>query len=431
MSIKHYYNLAKNILFPICRSITGKGTVKTLRIIKKEFPELKIHHIPSGKKVFDWKVPKEWEINDAYILDKNNNKIIDFKKNNLHLVGYSHAVNKKIKLKDLLKKIHTVPQIPDAIPYQVSYYKKDWGFCTSLNHKKKILKNYKKDDIFKVVINSKLKKGKLSYGELVIKGKSKEEILISTYICHPSLANNELSGPIVSMSLINYFQKKNNLKTLRFIFIPETIGSITYISENLLKLKKNLIGGFNLTCIGDERAHSCMLSKYGNSQSDKALLETYKIKKIKFKKYSFLLRGSDERQYNSPGVDLPITSIFRSSYNGYKEYHTSLDNFDLVTIKGIKGGYDVAKSAIKILQKKIIPKSTHYCEPMLSKRKLHEEKITGYYNLKDIQNTLNLLHFLQYSDGTNSLEDIANYIRLNYSTTFQIYRILHKNKLVY
>ena len=221
------------------------------------------------------------------------------------------------------------------------------------------------------------------------------------------------------------------MKTLRFIFIPETIGSITYLSKNLNKLKKNFIGGFNLTCIGDDRAHSCMLSKYGNSQSDKALLETYRIKKIKFKKYSFLLRGSDERQFNSPGIDLPITSIFRSSYNGYKEYHTSLDNFDLVSIKGIKGGYEVAKSAIEILQKKIIPNSTYCCEPMLSKRKLHEEKITGYYNLKDIQNTLNLLHFLQYSDGTNSLEDIANYIKLTYSTTLKIYRILHRNKLVY
>ncbi len=213
--IRQYYNLAKDILYPICRSITGKGTVKTLKIIKKEFPKLKINHIPTGKKVFDWKVPKEWEINDAYILDKNNNKIIDFKKNNLHLVGYSYPVDKKIKLKDLLKKIHTVPQLPDAIPYQVSYYKKYWGFCTSLNHKKKIEKNYKEDDIFKVVINSRLKRGHLSYGELVIKGKSKQEILISTYICHPSLANNELSGPIVSMSLINYFQKKKKFENFK------------------------------------------------------------------------------------------------------------------------------------------------------------------------------------------------------------------------
>ena len=431
MEIKHYYNLAKNTLLPICRSITGKGTVKTLKIIKKEFPNLKIKHIATGEKVFDWKIPMEWEINDAYILDKNNKKIIDFKKNNLHLVGYSCPVSQKIKLKDLLKKIYTVPQLPKAIPYHHSYYKKKWGFCTTDEHKQKILKNYKKNDFFKVVINSKLKKGRLSYGELVVKGKSSQEILISTYICHPSMANNELSGPIVSMSLIKYFQKKNNLKTLRFIFIPETIGSIAYISKNLKKLKQNVIGGFLLSCIGDERRHSCMLTKYGNSQSDKALIETYKVKNIKYKTYPFLLRGSDERQFNSPGVDIPVTSIFRSSYNGYKEYHTSLDDFKLVTIKGIKGGFEIAKTAIKILQKKIIPNSRYLCEPMLSKRKLHEEKITGFYNRKDINNTLNLLHFLQYSDGNNTLEDISKYIKLKYSLTLQIYKILKKNNLIY
>ena len=182
--------------------------------------------------------------------------------------------------------------------------------------------------------------GYLNYGELVIKGQSKQEILISTYICHPSMANNELSGPIVSMSLINYFKKIKNLsKTIRFIFIPETIGSITYISKNLYDLKSNLIGGYNLSCIGDERQHSCLLSKYENSPSDKALIEAYKKLRIKYKKYSFLERGSDERQFNSPGIDLPITSIFRSKYGEYPEYHTSLDNFSLVTIKGVKDGF--------------------------------------------------------------------------------------------
>ena len=431
MKIRHYYNLAKNILFPICRSITGKGTVKTLKIIKKEFPKLKIKHIPTGKKVFDWKIPMEWVINDAYIIDKNEKKIIEFKKNNLHLVGYSQSINKKIQLKDLLKKIYTVPQLPKAIPYHHSYYKKNWGFCTTHEHKKKLIKNYNQNDLFKVVINSKLKKGRLSYGELVIKGRSKQEILISTYVCHPSMANNELSGPIVSMSLINYFQNKSNLKTLRFIFIPETIGSIAYLSKNFKIMKEKLIGGFLLSCIGDDRAHSCMLTKYGGSQSDKALLEVYKQKKIKFKTYPFLLRGSDERQFNSPGIDLPITSIFRSSYNGYKEYHTSLDDFKLVTLKGIKGGFEVAKKAIDNLQKRIIPISTHLCEPMLSKRKLHEGKITGFYNRKDINNTLNLLHFLQYSDGNNNLKDISKYIKLKYSSTLQIYKILKKNKLIY
>ena len=313
MAVNKYYNLAKNNLFPICRSLTGNGVKKTLRIIKKEFPKLKIYKVKSGKKVFDWQVPKEWNVTDAYILDKNNNKIVDFKKNNLHLVGYSTPINTYLKKEKLLKRLHSLPRQKNAIPYITSYYKKYWGFCLSHKEKLKIKKNYKSKDKFKVVIKSKFNsKGFLNYGEMIIKGRSKQEILISTYICHPSMANNELSGPIVSMSLMNYFKKIKKLdKTLRFLFIPETIGSITFLEKNLNYLKENLIGGYNLSCIGDERQHSCMFTKYGNAISDKALMETYKRFKIKYRKYSFLERGSDERQYNSPGIDLPITSIFR------------------------------------------------------------------------------------------------------------------------
>ena len=321
MSINKYYNLAKNTLYPICRSLTGKGTKKTLSIIKNEFPSLKIYNVSSRSKVFDWNVPDEWNVSDAYVLDKKSNKIIDFKLNNLHLIGYSIPVNKIINKVELFKHLYSLPKQPEAIPYITSYYKKYWGFCVTHKKKNEFNKKYKKNDKFKVVIKSSLNsKGYLNYGELVIKGQSKQEILISTYICHPSMANNELSGPIVSMSLINYFKKIKNLsKTIRFIFIPETIGSITYISKNLYDLKSNLIGGYNLSCIGDERQHSCLLSKYENSPSDKALIEAYKKLRIKYKKYSFLKRGSDERQFNSPGIDLPITSIFRSKYGSYRK----------------------------------------------------------------------------------------------------------------
>ena len=242
---------------------------------------------------------------------------------------------------------------PDAIPYITSYYKKRWGFCLTYNQFKEINIKYSDEESFKVVINSNLNNnGSLNYGELIIKGKSRKEILISTYICHPSMANNELSGPIVSMSLINYFIGKKLNKTLRFIFIPETIGSIAYLSRNLKYLKRYVIGGYNLSCIGDERKHSCMLFKNENSPSDEALLLSYKKMNIRdYKIYPFLNRGSDERQYNSPGIDLGITSIFRSKYTEYPEYHTSLDNFDVVTLKGLTGGYNVAKNSIKIIQK--------------------------------------------------------------------------------
>ena len=224
------------------------------------------------------------------------------------------------------------------------------------------------------------------------------------------MANNELSGPIVAMSLIKHFKKFKKLnKTIRFIFIPETIGSITYLSKNLNKLKSNVIGGYNLSCIGDERQHSCMLSKYENSPSDKALLEAYKKLKIKFKLYSFLKRGSDERQYNSPGIDLPITSIFRSKYGEYPEYHTSLDDFNLVTIKGVKGGFKVAKKAIEILLNNIIPKNKILCEPQMGKRGLYPNLSTKSGSKK----SKIYMNFLQYADGKNDLKFIAKKIKIN------------------
>ena len=374
MKISKYYSIAKYKLYPICRSLTGPGTLKTLKIIKKEFKDLKIKKDKSGKRVYDWRIPPEWIIKDAYIKDKNNKKIVDFKLNNLHLVNYSIPINKLVSKAELLKKLNSLKKQPTAIPYITSYYRRDWGFCVTENFKKKINKTYSSNDKFYVKIKSKLnKKGYLHYGELLIKGKSSEEILISTYVCHPSMANNELSGPIVSMCLIDYFRKKKLDKSLRFIFIPETIGSINYIHKNYNELKQKVIGGYNLSCIGDERQHSCMLTKKENAPSDFAILEAYKKLKLKFKKYSFLQRGSDERQYNSPGIDLPISSIFRTKYGEYKEYHTSLDNFELVTEKGIKGGFIVAKTAIEILLKKIIPKNQFLCEPFMEKRKIYKK----------------------------------------------------------
>ena len=286
---KKYYEIAKSKLFPINRSITGRGVRKTLEIIKSEFPNLKIKKIKSGKKVFDWKVPPEWNIKDAYILDKNKNKIIDFSRNNLHIVGYSKPISRYLKKGELLKKLYSIKSQKNAIPYITSYYNKDWGFCITENQKRNIEKLYKSKDLFKVHINSNFNKnGCLNYGELVIKGKTKNEILVTTYICHPSMANNELSGPIVLMSLINFFKKKNLNNTLRFVFSPETIGSIAYLHKNFIKLKKNVIGGYVLSCVGDDRKHSCKLSKFENSPSDIALLDAYKKNNIKFTKHNFL-----------------------------------------------------------------------------------------------------------------------------------------------
>ncbi len=420
------YNLGKKI-FRINRSITGNGVRETLKHIKKELKNLKIFEIKSGTKVYDWMVPPEWNVKKAYIEDKNKKKIIDIKNNNLHLVGYSIPLKIYLKKKELLSRIHTLKNQPAAIPYVTSYYNKYWGFCASYNFIQKIKKNYSDNDKFFIKIESNFKKkGSLTYGELLIPGHSKQEILISTYICHPQMANNELSGPMVSIALAKYFKNKVNEKSLRFIFIPETIGSITYLKKNIDKIKKNIIGGYVLSCIGDERSYSFMPTKYGNSISDIAAKKAFKKLNIKYKQYSFLKRGSDERQFNSPGIDLPVASILRSKYGEYPEYHTSLDNFKLVTKKGLNGGFKVAREAIKIIMKDIIPVSRFLCEPKLQKKKLFESLSTGSITTDSSK----ILDFLQYADGKNNIEEISRYIKCSLSSTYDVYKLLLINKLL-
>jgi aminopeptidase-like protein len=427
MSLSLYYKFAKNELYQICRSITGPGIRKSLNLIKKKIPQLRIKSIKSGTNVFDWKIPKEWIIKKAYVIDEDNNILINFNDNNLHLVGYSVPVNQVVSLKSLLKKIHTLKEKPNAIPYITSYYKNYWGFCVTQNFKNQLLKRYKPNSKFKVIIDSKFKhSGRLNYGEIYIRGKSKKEILISTYLCHPSMANNELSGPVAAMVLAKKYLNKKNSKSIRILFIPETIGSIAYLAKNIKNLRKNFIGGYNLTCIGDERSHSCIFSKYKNSLSDKYLRASYKNFKINFIEYSFLERGSDERQYNSPGIDLPVATICRSKFGKYPEYHTSLDNFDIVTPKGLSDGIKIAEYSINKFLKNIIPTSKIYCEPNLGKRGLYPTLST----LKNNRPNKKLLDFLQYSDGTNDLDDISKFIKLDKKNTFKIFKFLYNKSLI-
>ena len=410
-------------LYPIHRSITGKGVVKTLKIIKKKIPNLKIKSFKSGSKVFDWKIPPEWNIEDAYIANLNGKKIIDFKKNNLHIVNSSIPINKIIKKKDLFNHLHSIPKKKNTIPYVTSYYKKYWGFCLKETEKKKL-----KDKKFKVRINSNFNnKGKLHYGELLIKGKSKKELIIHTYICHPQLANNEVSGPTVTTFLANYFSKKKNNLSLRFIFVPETIGAIAYLHRNFKKIKKNIIGGYVLTCVGDERNYSFLESKDSGSLSNIIAKRVFLDSKIKFKNYSFLYRGSDERQYNAPGINLPIASIMRTKYGKYAEYHTSDDNFNVVTKKGLITSYNLIKKVIEKFNKEIIPISLIKCEPFLSKRKLYPTLSTA----KTHRYSQKLLDFLVYSDGTNRLTDISKKIKVSKKEAKKIFNVLKKNNLVF
>lgn len=429
MISKKIYKIGKKIFF-INRSITGKGVKKTLLIFKKEIKKLKIKKIKSGTKVFDWKIPPEWNVGEAYIKDKFGKKIIDIKNNNLHLVGYSTPTRSILKKKNLLKRIHSIKKQPNAIPYLTSYYKKYWGFCETHKKKREIEKNYNDNDNFFININSKFnKKGSLTFGELIIPGKSKKEILISTYICHPQMANNEISGPLVSLALANYFSRRRNQKTLRFLFLPETIGSIAYINKNFYNLKQNVIAGYVLSCVGDEKSYSLLKTKYPYSISNLAAQEAFKTLKVKYKTYSFLKRGSDERQFNSPKIDLPIASIMRTKYGHFHEYHTSLDDFNLVTINGLNGAYKVIKKTIDILMKKIIPISKIICEPQLSKRKLYETLNEKKISKQKILSR-KILDFLQYSDGKNDIFQISKYIKCTFNETKKIYKILLKEKLL-
>lgn len=408
-------------LWPINRSLTGTGVYSTLLLIRQKLP-IKILNFNSGKKVFDWQIPEVWNLREAWIKNKRNKKILDFKFNNLHVVGYSQSINKILTLKELKKKIYTLRNQPDAIPYVTSYYKKDWGFCLQYNKLKKL-----KDDKYNVYINSSFKKGKLKIGELLIKGETKKEVLISTYICHPSMANNEISGIVVTTKLAQWIKKKRRKFSYRFLFLPETIGSIAYLSKNYKRLKKNIIAGYVLTCIGDNRNYSMLESKQQNSLSDiaaKIILNKKKNGKI----YKWSSRGSDERQYCSPGIDLPVASLMRTKYNEYPEYHTSLDQIgNVVSAKGLNGGFEFAKEVIETLEKQMFPKSKTLCEPFLSKRKIYPTLSKKGSVSKSLSKKL---EYLSYCDGKKSFVEISYNLKLGTKNSMKIIKFLKKNNLI-
>ena len=409
-------------LFPICRSITGDGFRKSLAILSRDLPNLKTIEVPTGTKCFDWEVPKEWNIKAAYIIDPNGEKICDFSVSNLHVVGYSIPIRKTISLEELQKNLHSLPDQPDAIPYITSYYKERWGFCIAENQRKQL-----KPGKYKVFIDSELKHGSLTYGELIIPGNSEKEIFVSSYLCHPSMANNELSGPVVTTFLAKWISALKNRKyTYRIIIIPETIGSITYLSRNYKKMKCNVIAGFNVSCIGDERAYSYLPSRYGNTLSDVVAKHVLKHLHPDFISYSFLDRGSDERQYCSPGVDLPIATICRTKYGAYPEYHTSLDDLTVISPNGLYGGYDKLKKAIELLENNNYYKVNVLCEPQLGKRGLYptiSTKTSGAI-------VKNMMNFIAYADGNNDLIDIANIIGVQAEELFEIVEKMKKAELI-
>ena len=410
-------------LFPICRSITGEGVRETLRVLKEVCPVLKTYEVPSGTQVFDWVIPKEWNIRDAYVEDSEGKRVIDFNENNLHVVGYSLPINKMLDLPELKKMIHTYPKLPDAIPYVTSYYNETSGFCMSQNAFDKL-----KDGIYHAVIDSDLKDGSLTYGEILIPGKSKKEVMFSTYICHPSMANNELSGPCVAIYLANHLLQTEHKYTYRFVFVPETIGSITYINRNLDQLKQNVIAGYNLSCLGDDKTYTCVSTRYGNTLSDRTAEIILKYKFPEWNHYSFLNRGSDERQYNMPGIDIPICGIYRSKSNEYEQYHTSLDNMEFVSAKALQDSYVFILDLIFVIEHNAIYKNQCLCEPQLGKRGLYPK--TSSRGSSKAEGAFKTIDFLAYADGTNDLIDIANIIGLTFKDAYEIAKKLKDAELI-
>lgn len=391
-------------LFPICRSITGDGFRKSLDILKNELDlqDLKTFEVLTGTKCFDWEVPKEWNIRDAYIIAPDGTKICDFKVSNLHVIGYSTPIDKEVSLEELQQHLYSLPEQPEAIPYITSYYKERWGFCLSQQQRDELTPGQ-----YKVYIDSELKDGSLTYGELIIPSENKEEIFISTYLCHPSMANNELSGPIVTAFIAKWLSNLQSRKyTYRIVIIPETIGSITYLSRNYKEMKENIVAGFNISCIGDDRAYSYLPSKEGDTLADTVATHVLKHSHPDYISYSFLERQSDERQYCSSGIDLPVCSVMRSKYGCYPEYHTSLDDLELVTPSGLLGGYEVLKTILESLEMNETLYTTVLCEPQLGKRGLYPTISTKESNaiVKDMMN------FLAYCDGSRTNLEIAEKI---------------------
>ncbi len=414
-------SFAKKI-FPLNRSLSGSGNRQTLKEIKKLCSKLIIKKFVSNKKVYDWRIPLEWNVRDAYIIDPKGKKICSFKKNNLHLVGYSYPQKKNINLNELLKHLHSIPDKPSAIPYVTTYYEKNWGFCISHNQRKKLIRGN-----YKVFINTELKKGALNYGEVFIKGKSNKEVFFSTYICHPSMANNETSGITVNTFLAKILSKKKTYYSYRFVFLPETIGSIAYLSKNLKKMKAKIIAGFNITCVGDERSFSLLLSKYGNTFSDFIAKKNFKILKGKKRIYSWNDRGSDERQYCSPFIDLPICSLMRSKYGEYKEYHNSLDQLgSVVTNKGLSQSIEVYKKIIEDIEKSNFPTSVKKCEPFMTKYNLYNTLKKNKFKI----NPRKIMDYLSWCDGKNSSEMIKEKINVSKLSEKDIFKVLLKKKLI-
>lgn len=393
-------------LYPLCRSITGNGVRETLKIIKNYIP-LEIHEVPSGTEVFDWTVPKEWNIRDAYIKDATGKKIVDFQHCNLHVVNYSIPIHQTISLEELKPHLFTIPESPDWIPYRTSYYKENWGFCLSHNQFLQL-----QDGNYEVYIDSSLEPGHLTYGEYYLPGETEDEILISCHVCHPSLANDNLSGIAVATFLAQSLAKSSRRYSYRFLFIPGTIGSITWLARNeseVFKIKHGVV----LTCIGDPGKVTYKKSRRGDAEIDRVFAHLLQHSGQDYEIIDFFPYGYDERQYCSPGFNLAVGCLMRSQHGEFPEYHTSADNLDFVQPEYLIDSFNKCQTALQILEgNQTYLNQNPKGEPRLGKRGLYRgiggEKDGGI-------NEMALLWILNLSDGSHSLLDIAERAKMPFA----------------
>jgi len=412
-------------LWPITRSLTGNGNRDTLKILS-EIIDLKVIEVPSGTQCFDWNVPPEWNIKEAWIKNSKGEKIVDFSKSNLHILGYSEPFQGNLSFEELKSHLYTLPDQPDLIPYLTSYYKRRWGFCLTHNLFLKLDQN----ETYEVFIDSSLDEdGSMSIGEAIIKGKSEKEILFSTYICHPSLASNELSGPLVSAFIYSKLKEQKELKyTYRFIFVSETIGSIYSLSVNGEYWKKNLQAGFVITCIGDDGKFTYKKSRRGNSFPDRAVEAILSQTESEFNIIEFFPSGSDERQYCSAGFNLPVGSLMRTMYGKYPEYHTSADNKDFISFEAMEKSVLKYLEIIEVLERneKYINKMP-FCEPQLGKRGLYPT-LGSQKGTEDFVTAM--MWILNLTDGTNDLISISEKSKIPISQLIPVIDRLIENGIL-
>jgi aminopeptidase-like protein len=406
LSIGEQMHQLMTLLYPICRSITGNGVRQSFEIIKKYIP-LSLYEVPTGTKVFDWTVPKEWNIRDAYIKNHQGEKIVDFRKSNLHVLNYSVPVHRKIQLSELKTHLYSSPDHPDWIPYRTSYYKEAWGFCVAHNQLIAL-----EDGEYEVFIDSSLENGSLTYGEYFIPGELSDEVLIFTHTCHPSLCNDNLSGISLLVFFIRYLMQKKLRYSYRFVFAPTTIGSIVWLSQNEANVQR-IKHGLVCTLVGDTRNFTYKKSRQDNAEIDQIVEHVLQSRGKEYNIIDFFPFGYDERQFCSPGLNLPLGCLTRATYGQYPEYHTSADNLEFVKASSLEESFDLFCEIFRVLEsnRKYINQSPKG-EPQLGKRGLYS--MIGANN-QNMDSQLALLWILNASDGELSLLDIAGKARMKFS----------------